>query len=214
MRLLQNPSRHICLHETMFTDKPATMIFGVESQEIILEKPKMHHPLRFISQWYCGTSKCCYCGVSKATARTVSPPLLQFCATQLGVTWFVNSLRNHLQPGHHTRQYNPKGGLHLQLTTLFDYIMWTLSIHPSFMRATCDLSCPNNQGERRVGQTFSHFPKKTNPEQNRPTPNKDFFPMCIPPREKDKAQTTLGRWQLCCFLPYWQGLKNNGSENT
>lgn len=48
MRLLENPSRHICIRETMFTVKPATMIFGVEFQEIILEKPKMYHPLRFI----------------------------------------------------------------------------------------------------------------------------------------------------------------------
>lgn len=80
------------------------------------------------------------------------------------------------------------------------------------MMATCDLSCPNNQGERRIGQPFSHLPKKTNPEQNRLTPNKDFS-MFISPREEAEAQTTLGRWQLCCFLTYWQGLKNNGIEN-
>jgi len=43
----------------MFTAKPAAMVFGVEAQEIISEKPKMYHLLRVISQLYCSTSKCC-----------------------------------------------------------------------------------------------------------------------------------------------------------
>lgn len=155
MRLSENPSRHICLHETMFTVKPATLIFGVESQKIILEKPKMYHPLRFISQWYCSTGKCCYCGVSKATARTVSFLLLQFCATQLGVTWFVNSLRNHLQPGHHTGQFSliKLSGLCLSTLPSWWLLFPKLSKQPGWEKGWTTLLLPPQKNKSKAKQT-------------------------------------------------------------